>query len=1597
MPGKRDRFRKFFGKFKGSSKKPPANADRNQLASPSPGSSVVAVDVGRLTPNLVEGLSAAHSGAHVNTVQASAKGSIASGDAGRYAPTHNEETSAVLTGLPADATQEAIVASRHAGRSAPIHNEEPSAAQGSSHVTAAPFAAEETVESGGATEAAASSTKEKGKLASYLGAVAWIAGTVSKLSDAIPPLQLTMDILEGQTMEENKNAAKDLCSRIKHLLELVDVERADPTKCHVVALTKSLTRINLELGTIGGSTEGPQAVSAKFKRFIFASENKSRIDEYIASVDRALLDYQVALTHKLYEIKLDEMDKDDRTTLNNMRPVSEAMFDASDTRTPCLPGTRVDILHTLEGWATDPTASRLYWLNGHAGSGKSTIAQSLAERLFAQGRLGASYFCSRNSQRASDLKTIFATIAFQLARALNERSAAYRKLLLKTIENQANPDVTTYSLSEQLQRLILGPMAESGIETVVIIDALDECVDDKSTSAILDLLSQHATRIPELKVKFFITSRPESHIRSGFRLRPLSDLTDTMVIHKVASSSINQDIQLFLEYKFKRIVTTRSDIDTSQVWPTKEEVDALVTTSAGLFIFASTIIKFLDVRDEDPKARLREVFDFQDSEFRAHPADTSSDAYPFRELDSLYTQVLGKTSANDHTKNKRRKAILGMIVMAYAPVSIATIAKLLCLRNDEVRSLIRPLHSVLHVPSDDTAPLQLYHKSFADFLIDRRRCCDSQLLIIADDHHRSIALHCLDFMKGVLKKNICGLPRYSMNGDLAPGKLDECIGNTLRYCCQYWAKHLTSDHHRDQYFSGAQPQLEYLLTKQMLMWVEVLSLIGDLPSAVHSLNMLQQWLTTLGTIDSAGILLNWVQDGHRFVLFAFDTMALSVSHIYHSALVFAPEQSLLKRAHAADLSAEARLLIGATTEWEGPLRTIDMEHNPATLDFSPDGSMLALGGPQWNCCIVHPTTGARICSFEAEFEKPGLPSTSELVTSVSFSADNQILAMSFYGSPFSVLLYNIHTGLSSAQHLDTGHTAYNDLTVVFCPSSHHSPLLLIGPQKRTGSNLQLYLWDTSSGTPGDSESRPNCDRLSLDRVSAWCWLHGDQATPHIAVGLNDGSIEIRSVAPSQSPALLALSDSALFASPIVSMASSQDGARIAALSADGELSLFTTQTHQSGTRQLTHMLLFPKELRLPSTDERSTPPKLYFVQKFHTLVVGEPGKLCAFRLDCSASQAGVEEIGLSVLNSELHWSDAVAFSPDGQYIAYDRNIASLSAAIPSLLQHHRDSLRTVGAPEPESHYPICYCDGQVVITDDYIWDITKQERRYSCGNEIGEMSSAFHVKDDIILSCNWRGDVTLWDPSRERPVIKCWAGVLNHRGRHPKLHVYSYTTSTIRFLSYSQPLHNNKPMDVELWDITSTDTLSPPRGFTAGDSGPRLHQIAVGQIPANHSRVTSVYHEYLADLSKEQAVFYLEMENFGYLHRYRGFHKWSAAQATNSEPLVEEDGSGPDHIEFEEVPSVWEDESAGYPIAGDGLFRMSEDRRWVLDSRRRKRLWLPPAYTSASPGESRDPEELLCAHRSTFAIYNRPYFMKDGYFRALLDFSCSNLHDNVPF
>ena len=96
-------------------------------------------------------------------------------------------------------------------------------------------------------------------------------------------------------------------------------------------------------------------------------------------------------------------------------PHSDNAGYCSGNRQGCLRGTRRDVLLQLENWLKDEQDHRVFWLNGLAGTGKSTIAQTFAEISFADGDLGASFFCSRDFEDRSNLQMVFPTLAFQLA------------------------------------------------------------------------------------------------------------------------------------------------------------------------------------------------------------------------------------------------------------------------------------------------------------------------------------------------------------------------------------------------------------------------------------------------------------------------------------------------------------------------------------------------------------------------------------------------------------------------------------------------------------------------------------------------------------------------------------------------------------------------------------------------------------------------------------------------------------------------------------------------------------------------------------------------------------------------------------------------------------------------------------------------------------------------------------------------------------------------------------------------------------------------------------------------------------------------------
>jgi len=502
-------------------------------------------------------------------------------------------------------------------------------------------------------------------------------------------------------------------------------------------------------------------------------------------------------------------------------------------------GTRRSVLFQLECWLNDGEDRRVFWLNGLAGTGKSTIAQTFAEMSFADGKLGASFFCSRDFDNRSNLQSILPTLAFQLA----HRYPHFRQELLPVLT--ASPDVGRESLCSQMDKLIVGPFQAAQTSTLIIIDALDECQDEEPASALLSVLSRYVDKIP--LVKFFITGRPEPRIRSGFRLESLRPHTDVLRLHEVEPSLVDSDIKLFLRARFIDITKNRSDCNFAEDWPGPHNINILCDKAAGFFIYASTVVKFVASHRHPPDERLALIVSL--------PQDTSHEGKSG--VDLLYTQVLAQTfydvDSHDHELYSHLRSVVGAVVLILHPLSIKTLSDLLrdCGTPTGISSSLRELHSLLLIPDSMEGPVRVFHKSLPDFLTDSGRCTDQRFFIDPPIHHKEIFLSCLYVMENRLKRNICNLDDHAVLSEVKdlPTSKTTHIGDALEYACHFWTKHLAKIPSSGYSVEEVHEAIDRFFKTGFLFWIEVLILTGNLDIGVYALNDIEQWYTLVSEVQ----------------------------------------------------------------------------------------------------------------------------------------------------------------------------------------------------------------------------------------------------------------------------------------------------------------------------------------------------------------------------------------------------------------------------------------------------------------------------------------------------------------------------------------------------------------------------------------------------------------------------------------------------------------------------------------------------------------------------------------------------------------------------
>ncbi|KAJ7144278.1 hypothetical protein C8R44DRAFT_759693 [Mycena epipterygia] len=408
--------------------------------------------------------------------------------------------------------------------------------------------------------------------------------------------------------------------------------------------------------------------------------------------------------------------------------VMEALHDSGE-RFPepaCYPGTRTAVLDHLKSWSVDMgPESTFLWLHGSAGVGKSAIAQMFAGECHRQRRLGGSFFFRRGHQKRGTWHGLITTIAYQLAHSVPE--------FLLPLQQAVDSDklVVGRAMAVQFQRLLVEPFNHTPalqIIPVIVLDGLDECEDHKVQQQILCLFIG-AIRDHKLPIRIIVTSRPEPHLRDILEAK--QTLTICRPLALSADESAYDDIRTYLREEFSRIHSDywARGLYLGDRWPAPDALDHLVRKSSGIFIYATTVIRFVDDEYSHPADRLASVLSLD-------PLSTA----PF---DDLYTEILSVLP-----QESEQLRILHVIWRGTIPNGLLLdqeeIDMVLELRPGTGRLVLHALHSLFHVPIRPRFQagysIGVLHASLPDYLGDSRR---SKGWCVSEEWLASDYLHCL--------------------------------------------------------------------------------------------------------------------------------------------------------------------------------------------------------------------------------------------------------------------------------------------------------------------------------------------------------------------------------------------------------------------------------------------------------------------------------------------------------------------------------------------------------------------------------------------------------------------------------------------------------------------------------------------------------------------------------------------------------------------------------------------------------------------------------------------------------------------------------------
>jgi hypothetical protein len=500
----------------------------------------------------------------------------------------------------------------------------------------------------------------------------------------------------------------------------------------------------------------------------------------------------------------------------------------------CLSGTRKQILGDIIDWVHDPDSERILWLSGAAGTGKSSIANSVAQQLYTLGRLGASFCFDRDAVTTDTPGHLFGNLCHQLA-CFDDQ---LRMGVLAAIHRGCGGAM---SCRMQARTLLVEPIQDIEIvgPVVIVIDALDESGSDNgnagtSRKTLVHAIVQEFSALPA-SIKVLITSRDEGSVSQLMPQCPSCLHKTTMDVE-----GTEEDIHTFIQYKMGQIC--RSHPGLTSHWPGATRERQLAHYADGLFIWADVACTFVE-SGYDPDVQLDELLN--DDE-RA-PAEAK--------LDQLFIGVISHSLKVDQAIWVNSwHYVVDAIVALKTPLTNVGLDSLLGLSVKQPQktlidgrqiklstssTIISSLRPLLRIDSDGSGIVRLLHKSVFDFLTSR---ADPPIWVNMPAQDGILAMQCLGIMNHNLQYDVCMIGNKTLLNSQIDGLsayVSKHIPEALQYACLFFVDHLKD---ASTLHSAVADELHRFITQHLLHWIEIMSFLECIHKAEVCLQNLSGYL-----------------------------------------------------------------------------------------------------------------------------------------------------------------------------------------------------------------------------------------------------------------------------------------------------------------------------------------------------------------------------------------------------------------------------------------------------------------------------------------------------------------------------------------------------------------------------------------------------------------------------------------------------------------------------------------------------------------------------------------------------------------------------------